>query len=184
MVKIKDTHIPPGYKKTEVGVIPEEWGISTIGDLFHIKAGGDFTPHNSSFERSEQYPFPIYANGLENQGLYGFTTSPQCEAGSITVTARGTLGVAFYRDTPFTPIGRLLALQPKSELEGKFFSAYLNTFAHFAIESTGVPQLTAPQISRYWLPLPPLSEQRAIARVLSDVDGLLEALDGLIEKKR
>ena len=176
--------VPKGYRKTEVGIIPEDWDVATIGDLFHIKAGGDFDPTNSSLEQSQEYPFPVYANGLENQGLYGFTYCAQCKAGAVTVTARGTLGVAFYRDTPFTPIGRLLALNPKNQLDGRFFSEYINTFVHFAVESTGVPQLTAPQISHYWLPLPPLPEQRAIAAALADVDGLLDALDALIAKKR
>ena len=158
--------------------------MATIGDLFHVKAGGDFNSANSSLEQSEQFPFPVYANGLENRGLYGFTNCAQCEAGAITVTARGTLGVAFYRDTPFTAIGRLLVLQPKNELDGRFFAEYINIFVHFAVESTGVPQLTAPQISRYKLPLPPLPEQRAIAAALADVDGLLAALDDLLAKKR
>lgn len=181
---MSEQQIPKGYKHTEVGVIPEKWATATIGELFNVNAGGDFDPQRSSVRQSSAYPFPIYANGLENRGLYGFMSSAQCEAGAITVTARGTLGVAFYRDTPFTPIGRLLVLQPRITLDGRYFCEYLNTFVHFAVESTGVPQLTAPQIARYWLPLPPLAEQRAIADALSDVDGLLAALDKLIAKKR
>jgi type I restriction enzyme S subunit len=53
----------------------------------------------------------------------------------------------------------------------------------FANESTGVPQLTAPQISKYRLPVPPPPEQRAIATALSDVDALLAGLDRLLAKK-
>ena len=40
------------------------------------------------------------------------------------------------------------------------------------------------QISNYHVPVPPEPEQRAIAEVLSDVDGLLNALEALIAKKR
>ena len=31
--------IPPGYKQTEVGVIPEEWEVKIVGDLAQIKTG-------------------------------------------------------------------------------------------------------------------------------------------------
>ena len=31
--------VKPGYKKTEVGVIPEDWGVSTVGCEFEVKLG-------------------------------------------------------------------------------------------------------------------------------------------------
>ena len=155
-----------------------------LGDLFEAKAGGDIVQSRSNDVQDYRYPYPIYANGLEQQGLYGFSNYAEEPADSITVTARGTLGKAFYRDTPFVAIGRLLVLKPKASLDARFFCEYINYGIHFAVESTGVPQLTAPQISRYWLPVPTVPEQHAIAEALSDVDGLINALEALIAKKR
>ena len=155
-----------------------------LGNLFETKAGGDYIETRSSDVQDNRYTYPIYANGLEQQGLYGFSNYADEQAGSITVTARGTLGKAFYRDQPFVAIGRLLVLKPKVAVDARFFSEYINYGVRFAVESTGVPQLTAPQVARYSLPVPPFSEQRAIAAVLSDVDGLIGALDALIAKKR
>ena len=155
-----------------------------IGDLFEAKAGGDYDPSSSSDVRDNRYPYPIYANGLTQQGLYGFSNYAEEPSGSITVTGRGTLGQAFYRDTPFVAIGRLIVLKPKISIDARFFCEYINYGIEFAIESTGVPQLTAPQISNYLIPIPPKPEQRAIAQALSDVDGLLNALEALIAKKR
>ena len=176
--------VPVGYKRTEVGVIPYEWQAIRIGDLFASTAGGDFDPTRSSDVQNDSHPYPIYANGLSQEGLYGFCNYAENRAGSITVTARGTLGKAFYRDIPFVAIGRLLVLEPKIRMDARYFSNYINHGVHFAVESTGVPQLTAPQVTRYLLPVPPESEQRAIAEALSDVDGLLAALEALIAKKR
>ena len=176
--------VPVGYKRTEVGVIPEDWQAMRIGDLFASTAGGDFDPTRSSDVQSGSHPYPIYANGLSQEGLYGFCNYAENRAGSITVTARGTLGKAFYRDKPFVAIGRLLVLEPKIRMDARYFSNYINHGVHFAVESTGVPQLTAPQVARYLLPVPPESEQRAIAEALSDVEGLLAALEALIAKKR
>ena len=173
-----------GYKRTEVGVIPTDWHVTRIGSLFSVKAGGDFDPTNSSEVQGDNYPYPIYANSLSQQGLYGFCNYAQSQIGSITITARGTLGKTFYRNTPFVAIGRLLVLEPRVSMDARFFSEYINYGVHFAVESTGVPQLTAPQVARYSVPVPPEFEQRAIAEMLSDVDGLIQSLDALISKKR
>jgi type I restriction enzyme, S subunit len=105
-------------------------------------------------------------------------------ANSITITARGTLGFAQYRDHKYTAIGRVLVLEPKRQTAGQFFTEFINSRVKFAIESTGVPQLTAPQISSYLLAVPPHPEQQAIAEVLSDIDAELAALDQRRDKTR
>ena len=176
--------VPVGYKRTEVGVIPYEWQAMRIGDLFASTAGGDFDPIRSSDVQSDSHPYPIYANGLSQEGLYGFCNYAENRAGSITVTARGTLGKAFYRDKPFVAIGRLLVLEPKIRMDARYFSNYINHGVHFAVESTGVPQLTAPQVARYLLPVPPESDQRAIAAGLSEMDAELAAVEWCRDKTR
>jgi type I restriction enzyme S subunit len=175
--------IPPGYKQTEVGVIPEEWDVSPFSGLFNITAGGDIDPKRSQSFQDSAHPHPIYSNALTNSGLYGYCSYADHPANSITITARGMVGGANYRDHPYTAIGRVLVLQPKSEMAGFYFAEVINNRVKFANESTGVPQLTAPQISKYRLPVPPPPEQRAIATALSDVDALLAGLDRLLAKK-
>jgi type I restriction enzyme S subunit len=175
--------IPPGYKQTDVGVIPEEWEVSPFSGLFNITAGGDIDPKRSQSFQDSAHPHPIYSNALTNSGLYGYCSYADHPANSITITARGRVGGANYRDRPYTAIGRVLVLQPKSEMAGFYFAEVINNRVKFANESTGVPQLTAPQISKYRLPVPPPPEQRAIATALSDVDALLAGLDRLLAKK-
>ena len=94
------------------------------------------------------------------------------------------VGSANFRNHPYTAIGRVLVLLPKFEADGSYFAAAINSRVSFANESTGVPQLTAPQVSKYRLPVPGALEQRAIAAALGDVDALLAGLDRLIAKKR
>lgn len=176
--------LKPGYKQTEVGVIPEEWEVFQLSGHFRIYAGGDVPKHSVSTFRSEAHPYPIFANSLQDHGLYGFTGERRAKADSVTVTARGYLGHAEYRNEPFFPIVRLLVLEPNGELDARYTTFAINERVKFAFESTGVPQLTAPQIGKYSVAAPPLPEQRAIAEALSDVDGLLGGLDRLIAKKR
>ncbi|WP_085611286.1 MULTISPECIES: restriction endonuclease subunit S [unclassified Pseudomonas] len=176
--------VKPGYKKTEFGGIPEDWDVSTFSDLFDITAGADFDPKRSHSFQSSIHPFPIYSNALTSSGLYGYCSYSDHPANSITVTARGMVGKANFRNHPYTAIGRVLVLMPKCEMAGFYFAQVINNSVKFANESTGVPQLTAPQISKYRLPVPPPHEQRAIATALSDVDALIGALERLLAKKR
>lgn len=176
--------VKPGYKQTEVGVVPEQWDVSTFSELFNITAGADFDPKRSQSFQDSIHPYPIYSNALTNSGLYGYCSYADHPANSITITARGMVGRANFRDHPYTAIGRVLVLNPKCEMAGFYFAHVINNSVKFANESTGVPQLTAPQISKYRLPVPPPGEQRAIATTLSDVDALLGAIELLIAKKR
>ena len=177
--------VPPGYKQTEVGVIPEDWEVLKLSDHFNIYAGGDVPKDSLSQIQSEKYPFPIYANAIQNQGFYGFTSYKRSKSDSLTITARGYLGHAEYREEPFFPIVRLLVLEPVGSLDAKYTTYTVNERIKFPIESTGVPQLTAPQVGKYPVAAPPtIEEQRAIAAALSDVDALIDGLDRLIAKKR
>jgi type I restriction enzyme, S subunit len=177
--------VPPGYKRTEVGVIPADWVILKFSDHFDIYAGGDVPKDSFSQTQSEKFPFPIYANAIKNKGLYGFTNQKRAKPDSFTITARGYLGHAEYREEPFFPIVRLLVFEPAGALDAKYTTFAVNERVHFSIESTGVPQLTAPQVGKYAVAAPPtLREQRAISETLSDVDALIGAVEKLIAKKR
>jgi hypothetical protein len=174
-----------GFKRTDVGIFPEDWEVRRFSDHFKIYAGGDVPKHSLSSTQSPAHPYPIFANALTNRGLYGYTAERRSLGDSVTVSARGHLGHAEYRSSPFFPIVRLLVLAPTGKLDAKFCAYAINELVEFAVESTGVPQLTAPQVAKYALAAPPtLDEQRAIAAALSDVDALLDGLDRLIAKKR
>ena len=165
-------------------MIPEEWDVSTFGNLFRITAGGDVDRERSQSFYDEVHRYPIYSNSLTNFGLYGYCSYADHPKESLTITARGMVGRANFRDHDYTAIGRVLVLQPNNNVAGFYFAEVINNSVNFANESTGVPQLTAPQVSKYPLPVPPLPEQQAIAEALSDTNNLIESLEQLITKKR
>jgi type I restriction enzyme, S subunit len=168
-----------------MGVLPDDWKFWKLSEHFRIYAGGDVPKHSLSQTQSASHPYAIFANALQNKGLYGYTSERRSKGDSLTITARGYLGHAEYRNEPFFPIVRLLVLEPIGQLDAKFTTYTVNERVDFAIESTGVPQLTAPQVGKYSVAAPPtLPEQRAIATVLREVDALLSGLDRLIAKKR
>lgn len=166
---------------------PNGWQRKRIRDLFDVRASGDIDWSRWSREQDPIHPHPVYANGRADSGLHGYASYAVEKGDAVTLTARGTLGelgYAFFRSTSFTPIGRLLVLRSKGEVDAKFFANYINGLVRFAQENTGVAQLTAPQVNRYQIDLPPLSEQHTIAAALSDVDALIAGLEKLIAKKR
>ena len=175
---------PKGYKPSELGEIPEDWAIKPIGHLFSIAAGGDLRKDEFSEIKSEEHPYPIFSNAINNNGLYGYCKTNDYSGNYVTVTARGGIGHAVFRDECFCAIGRLLVLKPNEGLVGNYFSEYINQYLRFANESTGVPQLTAPQVAKYLVLCPEVMEQTAIATILSDMDNELQALSQKLEKAR
>lgn len=176
--------LPQDYKKTEFGQIPDDWDVKRLDEVFVISAGRDLVKEDYYPIRDHTHKIPIYSNSLENGGLYGYTKSPRYEKNCVTITARGTIGKANYRDSKFDAIGRLLVLKPKLNIDCYFVSEFINNKLYFSIESTGVPQLTAPQASKYLVILPKINEQIGISKVLSDLDSLIQKTEKLIEKKQ
>ena len=172
------------FKMTELGPIQEDWAVKQLGDLFELSAAGDLQSECSSRVKTNINIHPIYSNGLENAGLYGYTSKPRYRANSITITGRGTLGHAEYRTVDFDAIIRLIVMNPSEMLDGRYVVFQINYRNPFHFEITSIPQLTVPQVAQALIPIPPLAEQEKIAEALSDVDELISALGKLIEKKR
>jgi len=160
----------------------EGWEVKKLGEIFTITAGGDLDVNNFSLITDEKYCYPIYSNALTNKGLYGFTSEYRQIENTITVTARGQVGVANPRDHKYTAIGRVIMLNPIIELNINFITECINNFIKFNNESTGVPQLTAPQISKYEIIIPDYKEQTQIATILSDMDAEISFLEQKLEK--
>lgn len=164
-----------------------EWEEKKLGDLFNIKAGGDIKSDNVSKEMTEKNIYPVYANALTNKGLYGYTDTFKIEGDTITVTGRGDIGYAIARSEKYYPIVRLLALSPLVKLNIIYFENIIN-FTKIFVESTGVPQLTSPQLSQVKVKVPVFEEQEKIANILKNIDNKIdkeqEKLDSLNEYKK
>ena len=157
-----------------------------LKDLFNLFAGGDIDIEHFSQYKTPVHCFPIYSNSLNNKGLYGYTSVPKYKGNSITITGRGSVGHAECRKQDFDAIIRLLVLIPKKSniVNPYYLTQFINQYVSFPLESTGVPQLTVPQIENIEAALPDYTQQVATAEALSDIDSLLSSLQKLIEKKK
>ena len=127
-------------------------------------------------ENSEEFKYPLFANALEEDGLLGYYKEYKYEPNSITVTARGNVGHATVRNEKFNAVGRLIILTSKNDLDMNFFSEYINSNVKVHIESTGVPQLTAPSLKINKLHYPSLNEQTKISNFLLALNKKMELL--------
>ena len=135
------------------GTMPPNWTISTLGDVTEMGAGGD-KPKESSPVKTPLCPYPIYSNGINDYGLYGYTNDPKIKAESVTVSARGTIGYVCLRHTPYVPIVRLVTLIPDTKvLSAKYLYLYLRQL-HITGTGTTQQQLTVPDFRKTEIIIP------------------------------
>lgn len=137
--------------------LPDGWTRATLGEVSLMGAGGD-KPKTVSDTQTENCPYPIYSNGISNDGLYGFTNECKIKDESITVSARGTIGFVCLRHIPYTPIVRLITLIPKTDvLSAKYLYLWLRNM-HIYGTGTTQQQLTVPDFRKTDIILPTKEE--------------------------
>ena len=137
-----------------------------------MRSGGD-KPQDISVSQMNNHSIPVVANGMQDDGIIGYTNVKNEKAGTLTVSARGTIGHAIVRNYPYYPVIRLIVLSPNSFT----ISSYLKyIFDYFEEEGTGtsIPQLTVPSLKNKIIPLPPLAEQQ---RIVDRIESLFAKLD-------
>lgn len=130
----------------------EDWEEVTLEDVALLNAGGD-KPKIVSQNRTKELNVPIYSNGIDNEGLYGYTDKPRITEESVTISARGTIGYVALRTAPFVPIVRLITIRPKERVTSKFLYFWAKSQD---INGTGTTQqqLTVPDFKLTKLVLP------------------------------
>ena len=153
----------------------EVWKEYTIDDICKtIFAGGDAVKYNPTKNKTEENNIPIYANSVENEGLYGYCSKPLVTEPAVTVAARGAgTGFVCYRKYPYVPIVRLLTLIPNENVDAHFL--YYRLKKNFIKgDGSAIPQLTVPMIKKERITLPSLPTQQKIANILSSLDDKIE----------
>jgi len=135
------------------GKRPINWRDVELGDVVTLNAGGD-KPVLCSSTPTNECSIPVFSNGIDNFGLYGYTDLPKVTEESVTVSARGTIGFVCLRQEPFVPIVRLITAIPNKEfITAKFLYLYLNSI-HIAGVGTTQQQLTVPDFKKHRILVP------------------------------
>jgi type I restriction enzyme S subunit len=197
--------VKPGYKQTEVGVIPKEWEVKALRSVLSKgRLGGNY-PNQ---DRETEYPLMKMGNlgrGYMATSKVEYITrgvTPEVQhklkKGDVLFNTRNTLDlvgkVAIWRDE--LPLAyynsNLMRLEfdPQQVCSTEYANAALNTVGAITVlrglatGTTSVAAIYTRDLMNMPFITPPLPEQRAIATALSDVDALLAALDRLLAKQR
>ena len=161
----------------QYGKLPKGWCETTLKSLAkEVFAGGD-KPTEFTKEKTNGNIIPIYANGVEKDGLYGYTNAARVIEPCLTVSARGTIGFTCIRNIPFVPIVRLITIVPNPVFDLKYMKFCLDSLLIWS-EGSSIPQLTVPTIKKMQLPLPPLQEQH---RIVAKIEELFTQFDKIEE---
>jgi type I restriction enzyme S subunit len=197
--------VKKGYKKTEVGVIPEDWEIKTLGELGELKNGINKSAEDFGFGFPFANLMDVFGkSSIENTQNFGLINSSSTERSLYNLKAGDVL---FIRSS-VKPSGVGLTALIKFDLKDTVFSGFLirfrdeglldidfkkhcfygTYFRNSVIACSTVSantNINQESIKRLSLIFPPtLTEQKAIATALSDVDELISKLEKLIEKKK
>lgn len=195
----------PGYKRSDVGVIPDDWDAKPLGSVLSKgRLGGNYANQDAEAE------LPLMKMGNLARGNFdlskvqfikpGVLPEPahRLVYGDVLFNTRNTLDlvgkVAIWRNE--IPVAyynsNLMRLEFDQEqvCSNEYVNYSLNTesaisrLRRLATGTTSVAAIYTRDLLKMHLIVPPLPEQRAIAMALSDVDALLATLDQMIAKKR
>ncbi len=195
----------PGYKQTDVGVIPVEWEVKSVRDLGQIKTG-PFGTLLKADEYSGTEGVPLISVGEIGLGLFKVTEHtprvpkkvirrlPQyvLRCGDIVFGRKGAVersALVTQKEDGWFLGSDGIGIRPQKicfppYMACQFQRHEVQIWLIQNATGTTMPSLNQVILGRVQIPYAPLPEQHVIAEALSDTDELLGALDRLITKKR
>ncbi len=181
-------NIPPGYKQTEVGVIPEDWEVKPVGEAFEV--------HNhlrvpiSQKEREKiAGKYPYYGP----TGIQGYIKEYRIEGQYALIGEDGDHFLK-WREMPMTLMvsGKFNVNNHAHVVKGTnnltawfyYYFSHKDLTQHLTRQGAGRYKLTKKTLLNIQCVLPSPPEQKAITEALSDTDAFIESLEQLIAKKR
>ena len=190
----------PGYKKTKIGWLPEEWKILPAGEVFNIQLGkmlnkkarqgnnlqpylANFNVQWGDFDLSE-----VQKMNFSDREMKKF----QLKKGDLLVCEGGEVGRCAVWGEQIYPCFYQKALhriRPRIEEIDVFFTMY---YVHLTSSSSGMVNYTAQtsishftieQFLKFPIALLPLPEQKKIAEILCTWDNAIKQLRKLINVK-
>jgi len=165
-----------GYKRTEIGEIPEEWDIVRVRRILKLEYGSGLTESERRLG-----DFPVYGS----KGMVGQHREALVNGPGIVVGRKGSVGAVSYVESDFWPIDTTyyVVLNEGFRISWRWLYYKLTSLKLERLKSvTGVPGLNRDDVYAIKVTLPPFVEQRKIADILSTVDDAIQNVDAIISK--
>jgi type I restriction enzyme S subunit len=190
------------FQSTDIGDFPKSWDISSLGDLFDLQQGKAL----SQKARTGISPRPFLRTINVLWGRVDLTFVDQMDfteeefkklslkKGDLLVCEGGEIGrsaVWDLTDEGFCCQNHVHRLRRKTDgIIPEFVMYWLQAgFLHLRIyggvgNKTTIPNLSGTKLKQLLMPVPPLSEQKAIAAILSKVQDAIEIQEKIVAKLR
>ena len=191
----------PGYRKTKMGWIPEEWAVIPAGETFEIQLGKML----SEKARQGNNPQPYLANFNVQWGYFDLRKIQKMDflkremkkfllkRGDLLICEGGEVGRCAVWEEQFKPCYYQKAIHRLRSLTGNTDAYFVMYYLHLMVASpqivkytarTSINHLTRIQLLKFPIALPPLPEQKKIAEILSTWDDAIDQTRKLIKAKK
>ena len=182
-----------GYKQTEVGLIPEDWKVKALGDVGDVQ----MCKRIFSYQTSKRGEVPFYKIGTFGKEPNAFISWDLYQEfrkkysfpkkGYLLISASGTIGrtVEYLGEDAYYQDSNIIWIDNDEKLISNKYLYYTLKVIKYKTEGSTIKRLYNSIIKSSKFVIPPtLTEQKAIATALSDVDALIACLEQTITKKK
>jgi type I restriction enzyme S subunit len=196
--------VKPGYKQTEVGIVPNDWDICPVKDKGEVITGKALAAYAPGPQRPYLRTKNVFDGRIDIRDVLSMPMTDEQferfrlrqgdvllnEGQSINLVGRCAL---YGNEYPFPCAiqNQLLRFRAREGVSDVFASylfrhcQHTGVFSRIALQTTSIAHLGGARLERLRLAWPSTyAEQQAIAQALTDVDGLIQSLERLIAKKR
>lgn len=180
-----------GYKKTKLGLIPEEWELKKLSSVIELESGQHLSPneYNNDEEGIPYFTGPTdFCSSIDEVTKWTKDANKYAEYGDILITVKGSgVGSLYISDLKKVAIGRqLMAIKPQKMERGFLYNFLKQRSQVFEILASGnmIPGLSRKDILSFKTPYPPKEEQRKIAEIFSVWHEAISKTENLIKAKK
>lgn len=180
------------YKQTEVGLIPNDWEVRTLGNVGEVK----MCRRIFNNETSSNGTIPFFKIGTFGKEPDAYISKEQYDEyrkrfsfprkGDILISAAGTIGrtIIYNGEDAYFQDSNIVWIENDFETVSNEFLYHIYQVANYNTEGGTIQRLYNSILKATKFKCPPKAEQTAIATALSDADALISSLEKLIGKKR
>lgn len=185
-------------KQTEIGLIPDDWEVKSIGEVATIVGGGTPSTLNSAYwngdiqwftpaELSDSKKYVSKSERTITERGLKESSAKLLPKGTILLTTRASIGMTAILENPASTNQGFQSLIAKNNCCSEFLYYVIPLIKDEMLSRASgstFAEISAKKLSTITFQLPPLPEQQRIAKALSDVDALISTTEKLIQKKK
>ncbi len=185
-------------KQTEIGLIPEDWEVKSLGEVATIVGGGTPSTLNSAYwngdiqwftpaELSDSKKYVSKSERTITERGLKESSAKLLPKGTVLLTTRASIGITAILENPASTNQGFQSLIAKNNCCSEFLYYVIPLIKDEMLSRASgstFAEISAKKLSTITFQLPPLPEQQRIAKALSDVDALISTTEKLIQKKK